>query len=184
MLSSGTNAAAQHKPPAFEPKKLSIVIPCYNQARFVGEAIESALGQVGAAVDVIVVNDGSTDETPAVVKQYGHRIRAFHQPNQGLSATRNRGFAEASGKYIVFLDSDDVYERHACKNMLLTAERTGADVVSGRVTRVLLSQDKTTGWYKRLFTGRAVYRGEMIPAASGVSIRLPNQGVISLSSST
>ena len=89
---------------------VSIVIPCYNQAPFVGEAIESALGQVGADVDVIVVNDGSTDGSPAIIDAFAAvdaRIRVLSQPNMGLSAARNAGLDAARGTVVIFLDADD-----------------------------------------------------------------------------
>ena len=77
----------------------------------------------------------------------------------GCSKPRNVGIDRARAPYVMFLDSDDVYERHACKNLLLSAERTGADVVAGRVVRVNLTRDRELPWAKKLFTGRAVYRG-------------------------
>ncbi len=85
----------------------SIVIPAYNYARFLPVAIESALAQDWSATEVIVVDDGSTDDTLEVVERYAGRIRSVRQPNRGLSAARNRGAAMATGDYVVFLDADD-----------------------------------------------------------------------------
>jgi glycosyltransferase involved in cell wall biosynthesis len=84
----------------------SILIPCFNQARFLPDAIESALAQAGTRIEVIVVNDGSTDATPAVARRYP-TVRLVEQPNRGLSAARNAGLAAAQGTYVVFLDADD-----------------------------------------------------------------------------
>jgi glycosyltransferase involved in cell wall biosynthesis len=84
---------------------VSIVIPCFNQARFLGDAIESALAQTYPALEILVLNDGSSDGTPEVAERYG--VRCVTQPNQGLSAARNRGLAETSGSLITFLDADD-----------------------------------------------------------------------------
>jgi glycosyltransferase involved in cell wall biosynthesis len=89
---------------------VSIVIPCYNQARFVGEAIESARRQVGAEVEVIVVNDGSTDRSPAIIDAFAAidaRVRVISQPNRGLSSARNAGLDAARGTIVIFLDADD-----------------------------------------------------------------------------
>src|SRR5215216_3617571 len=83
-----------------EGGKVSVVIPCYNQARFLGEAIESILSQGYSDVEVIVVDDGSTDDTEEVASKYATedcRVRLIRQENRGLAGARNRGLAEARG---------------------------------------------------------------------------------------
>lgn len=85
----------------------SIVIPTYNYGRYVGRAIDSALACRGPAREVIVVDDGSTDDTTAVLQAYGSQIIACRQANQGVSVARNRGIAAASGEFVVCLDADD-----------------------------------------------------------------------------
>src|SRR4028118_1383709 len=93
-----------------EEGKASVVIPCYNQARFLGEAIESVLSQTYTDFEVIVVDDGSTDDTAEVASSYAAedaRVRLVRQENRGLAGARNRGLAESRGEYVVFLDSDD-----------------------------------------------------------------------------
>jgi glycosyltransferase involved in cell wall biosynthesis len=85
---------------------ISVIIPCYNQAHFLGEAIESLLGQTYSNVEVIVVNDGSTDDTVEVAARYPG-VRCLSQKNQGLSAARNAGIRASQGGYLVFLDADD-----------------------------------------------------------------------------
>jgi hypothetical protein len=88
---------------------VSVVVPAYNLARFLGKAIDSALAQdwPAEALEVIVVDDGSTDETPQVLAAYGDRIRAVRQPNGGLVRAVDRGLAEATGDYVALLDADD-----------------------------------------------------------------------------
>ena len=88
---------------------VSVVIPAYNQGRFVAEAVESALCQSHSAIEVIVVDDGSTDNTPAILDAFSdrQRLRVIRQKNRGLPAARNRGLADAGGEFVVFLDSDD-----------------------------------------------------------------------------
>jgi glycosyltransferase involved in cell wall biosynthesis len=86
---------------------VSIVIPCYNQGRFLAQAIDSALGQTGEAVEVLVVNDGSADETRAVAASYGGTVRLIDQANQGTAAARNHGLRESAGPFVIFLDADD-----------------------------------------------------------------------------
>ncbi len=85
---------------------VTVVIPCYNQAHFLGEAIESVLAQSHPNLEVIVVDDGSPDNTSEVAAHYP-RVRCVRQENQGLSAARNSGLAVSEGEYVVFLDADD-----------------------------------------------------------------------------
>ena len=80
---------------------VSVVIPCFNQAEFLGEAIESALAQSTRPDEVIVVDDGSTDDTPDVAKQFGE-IRYLRQENRGLSEARNAGFHASRGEFLLF----------------------------------------------------------------------------------
>jgi len=86
---------------------ISIIIPTYNRANDVQRAIDSALAQTHQPCEVIIVDDGSTDTTPDLLTQYGQRIRALRQYNQGRSAARNTGLKLARGEYVIFLDSDD-----------------------------------------------------------------------------
>jgi GT2 family glycosyltransferase len=89
---------------------VSVIIPTYNRQKLVQEAITSVLRQTYADYEVIVVDDGSTDDTGLVLEQrYGATIRYFYQDNQGESAARNLGIGRAKGEYIAFLDSDDLW---------------------------------------------------------------------------
>jgi glycosyltransferase involved in cell wall biosynthesis len=89
-----------------EPGVVSVVIPCYNQARYLPQAIESALGQSHARREVVVIDDGATDDTSAVAGRYPD-VHCVRQRNQGLSAARNTGLRHSRGDYVVFLDADD-----------------------------------------------------------------------------
>jgi glycosyltransferase involved in cell wall biosynthesis len=91
-------------------KRLSIVIPNYNYGAFVGEAVESALAVEWPDVEVIVVDDGSTDDSLGVLRGFGDRIVLVAQENAGPRVACNRGFAESHGDVVIFLDSDDVLE--------------------------------------------------------------------------
>ena len=88
---------------------VSVIIPCYNQARFLAEAVESALNQDYPHKEVIVVNDGSSDNVREVAVKFEGRIVYVEQENKGSSTARNTGIRSARGEYIAFLDSDDVY---------------------------------------------------------------------------
>jgi glycosyltransferase involved in cell wall biosynthesis/SAM-dependent methyltransferase len=85
---------------------VSVIIPSYNHAHYLGQAIGSVLSQSYRNFEIIVVDDGSTDETSEVASRY-ERVRLFQQENQGLAGARNRGLGEAKGEYVVFLDADD-----------------------------------------------------------------------------
>jgi glycosyltransferase involved in cell wall biosynthesis len=89
---------------------VSVVIPTYNYGRFIAEAIESALGQTLTALEIVVVDDGSTDDTETVLRKFGGQVRYVKQLNIGVSEARNRGVDETKGELIAFLDADDIWE--------------------------------------------------------------------------
>jgi glycosyltransferase involved in cell wall biosynthesis len=91
------------------PPQLSVVVPTYNRAWCLAEALDSVLAQDVAGVELIVVDDGSTDGTPQLLAGYGGAIRILRQENRGVSAARNAGIAAARGGLVAFLDSDDVW---------------------------------------------------------------------------
>ncbi len=97
---------------------VSFVIPNYNHARYLGQAIASALAQTYPNVEVIVVDDGSTDDSRAVAAAFGDRIRYIYQQNAGLSAARNTGVRAAQGEYIALLDADDLVEPAYAERLL------------------------------------------------------------------
>ncbi len=95
--------------------KVSVIIPAYNGDRYLAAAIDSILAQTYRDLEIIVVDDGSTDNTPQVAQQYGtavHAVQYVSQANQGVAASRNLGMAKARGDYIAFLDQDDVFLPH------------------------------------------------------------------------
>jgi glycosyltransferase involved in cell wall biosynthesis len=110
---------------------VSVVIPTYNYARFVGEAVESALGQTYRNIEVIVVDDGSTDHTQDVLRRFGGAIASIRKQNQGLSAARNTGIMHARGAYVAFLDSDDIW---LPEKIALQMDAFGGDCSVGLVT--------------------------------------------------
>lgn len=103
---------------------VSAVIPVWNGAATIGEAIGSVLAQdFSGVVEIIVVNDGSTDGTPAVLGSYGERIRVIHQENRGLAAARNAGVAISRGDYLAFLDADDMWTQDKLAKTVSVLER-------------------------------------------------------------
>ena len=89
---------------------ISVVIPTYNRVTFLKDAIDSVLAQTFLDFELIVVDDGSTDDTPKLLSSYNNKVRVITQTNQGPSAARNRGIETAKGEWIAFLDSDDVWK--------------------------------------------------------------------------
>lgn len=92
-----------------ENPRVSVVIPTYNRGWIVNDAVDSVLNQAFQQYELIVVDDGSTDDTKAILREYGDRIRVIRQANRGVSAARNRGIRAAKAPLIAFLDSDDVW---------------------------------------------------------------------------
>jgi len=93
-------------------KLISVVIPTYNCAKYVKSAVQSVFDQSYANVEIIVVDDGSTDETMSVLQPFMNDIVYIHQENTGLPGARNRGIKEASGEYVAFLDADDRWRKN------------------------------------------------------------------------
>jgi glycosyltransferase involved in cell wall biosynthesis len=92
-----------------KPPKVSVIIPTYNRAGTLSECVESVLGQTFQDYELIVVDDGSTDDTREALERYRDKLHYIYQENQGPSRSRNRGISEARGELIAFLDSDDVW---------------------------------------------------------------------------
>ena len=89
--------------------EVSVVIPAYNSARFIGEALQSVFDQTFKDYEIIVVDDGSTDSTKQVIDRYGNKIRYVFQQQGGQAKARNRGIRDSLGRFIAFLDADDVW---------------------------------------------------------------------------
>lgn len=89
---------------------ISIIMPCFNAERFVAEAVNSVLNQTYPHVELIVVDDGSTDRSLEILQPYVDRIKVLFQPNRGPYPARNHGLSQASGDYVAFLDADDWWE--------------------------------------------------------------------------
>ena len=114
-------------------KSVSVIVPVYNVEKYLARCLDSLLGQTQPDIEILVVNDGSTDTSGRIVDEYAQkypdRIRAFHMENEGVSAARNRGVAEAEGKYLTFVDSDDYVTVDYLELMVEAAEKNHADLV-------------------------------------------------------
>ena len=120
---------------------VSVVIPVFNGERFLRDAVESVLAQQHAPVEIIIVDDGSTDGTADVARSLPERVRYLHQANQGPAAARNRGIELAQGSLIAFADADDLWPIDKFELQLPCLIRDPKiDIVLGRIQQVLLSE--------------------------------------------
>lgn len=110
---------------------VSIIIPCHNSARWLAEALESALAQTWSTVEIIVVDDGSTDGSGAVAQGFAARgVQVVSQPNQGAAAARNTGLRQARGAYVQFLDADDLLAPDKLERQVRLLEAKGRDCIA------------------------------------------------------
>lgn len=116
---------------------ISIIIPAYNAASYIEDCINSVISQTKKELEIIIINDGSTDNTLEIVKKYkDKRIKLFTTKNNGIGKTRNMGLKKAQGKYIFFLDSDDYIAKNAMENLYKKAIDLKADIVVGNMLRL------------------------------------------------
>jgi glycosyltransferase involved in cell wall biosynthesis len=124
---------------------VSVVIPTYNRAVKVCATIDSVLAQTFTDLEVVVVDDGSSDDTAQrLARGFGDRIRYFAQPNQGVSVARNTGISESRGKWIAFLDSDDLWERDKLERQLQALEHFGQCTACYTDTRLYNNPERRT----------------------------------------
>jgi glycosyltransferase involved in cell wall biosynthesis len=138
--------------------KLSVIIPCYNYAHYVGQAIDSVLAQRYPALDLVVVNDGSTDDSLAVIRSHARGATIVDQPNQGQVAACNAGFAASAGDVVLFLDADDLLEPAA---LIKVARAWSPDLSKVQYDLVVIDADgkdlgRRFGHFRRDFTVQRV----------------------------
>ena len=112
--------------------KVSVVIPVYNSAKYLRKCLDSIVAQTFADWEIVAVNDGSSDDSPAILDEYAARdarIQVIHRANGGVSAARNDGLEAAGGEYVIFVDSDDYLAPNALDVAVSAAECENADVV-------------------------------------------------------
>lgn len=120
------------------PSLVSIVIPVYNAIPYLDECLASVLAQTYPHIEVIMINDGSTDDSEKQLSEFAvsdERFKLYSQENHGLGYTRNRGLSLSKGKYIFFLDADDTIPKKAIKLLVAAAEENDADYAVGKVVR-------------------------------------------------
>src|ERR1700685_4717246 len=137
--------------------KVSVVIPTYNRAAKVPGAIESVLAQTVGDLEVIVVDDGSSDATgKSLAEMFGDRIRYYAQRNQGVSVARNKGIAEARGEWIAFLDSDDRWEKEKLEGKFKALDQFGPQCGACYTDTRLLDNRKTGRLFRRARRGSGI----------------------------
>ena len=116
---------------------ISVIVPCYNADRYLNVCLESLKAQKTPLIEMILIDDGSTDATGAILDAFAageSRARVLHMPNSGVSAARNRALELATGRYIAFVDADDALEENGLMLLFQHAVRTGAQIVSANHT--------------------------------------------------
>ena len=109
---------------------ISIVVPVYNAEKYLDRCLTSLVEQTKKEIEIIIINDGSTDNSEKVIKKFkDDRIKYIKNTNQGIGATRNEGIAKATGKYLMFIDSDDYLEENTCELLFNKAEKDNLDMV-------------------------------------------------------
>lgn len=107
---------------------VSVIIPSYNRKTLISETVANLLAQTQPPDEIIVVDDGSTDNSVEVIRTFGNKVKLIQQPNQGPGAARNAGLQIASGEFIQFQDSDDLFSLNKIEAQVKLLERTGADI--------------------------------------------------------
>lgn len=136
--------------------KISVIIPVYNTEKYLAECLDSVLNQTFTDWEAICIDDGSTDNSLEILKEYAKkdkRIKILTQKNQGLSATRNRGIKIATGKYISFIDSDDKIDKNFYSVLFESAEKYNADIAVAEM-KIVNKTDIQTNTIKKFITNK------------------------------
>lgn len=146
--------------------KLSLIVPVYNTQDYLKECLDSLMAQTWRDVEIICVDDGSTDDSARILSEYGRfddRIHIIRQENKGLSAARNAGLRAASGDYVGFVDSDDVLERTACERLAMEILGKEPDLIifgAKTIPERALQEDR---WLKSVLSpGDVMLRGDAL----------------------
>lgn len=138
---------------------LTVIVPVYNVEKYLEQCLESICRQTYENLEILVVDDGSTDASLTIAEQFAEvdqRIRIIRQPNAGLGAARNSGIREASGEFIAFVDSDDLVQKDAYKVMLKSLKASGSDFVVGSLNRLIGSKREVPAWAKKVHASNRI----------------------------
>ena len=132
--------------------KITVIIPVYNVEQYLRDALESVIQQTYDNLEIILIDDGSTDNSGKMCDEYAlkdNRIKVFHQENKGLPSARNTGLKNATGEYIMFIDSDDKFELQSCEIMYKVIKKTESDYVIGNYINI---DEDGTKWNNPVFS--------------------------------
>ena len=160
---------------------VSVVIPCYNGAPFLRDTLGSATNQSHPPIEVLVVDDGSTDDSAAIADSFGPPVRVIRQENQGESVARNRGIDEARGSWIAFLDADDLWEPTKLQRQL---EVAGTDALATHtevrffgdrdgVSNVASTPENVRYTIERMCVSNPVLNGSSLMVRASSKVRFP-----------
>ncbi|MFE2060590.1 glycosyltransferase [Streptomyces sp. NPDC059446] len=143
---------------------VTVVIPAYNAATTIAKALQSAVNQTYELVEIVIVDDASTDNTLDIVKSFAGtdgRVRVLRRPTNsgGVGAPRNMGIAQAAGQYVMFLDADDELPPRACELLVAGALETGSDITAGKAVRVNRATGESEGWAPEVYAMRRTVPG-------------------------
>lgn len=155
----------------------SIIIPCYNAEKYIAETIQSVLDQTYQKWELIIIDDGSTDSSSKIVTNYlnDNRISFHYQKNSGVSSARNNGFTKACGKYITFLDADDVWHKDNLEEKVNYLKNNPVDVVYSRYDTINEKSQSTSKFKNKascpVLKDILLQKGNYSTAPSGLVIK-------------
>ncbi len=151
---------------AREGNLVSVIIAAFNSESYLGEAIASVLDQDRDPLEVIVADDGSTDNTGAIARGFGPRLRVVHGADEGLAATRNRGTAAADGRFLLHMDADDLLAPNAIRALMDVFEQDASCDISAGMFSCFVSPELSSDVASRFPTPAGPQRGHL----SGVAL--------------
>ncbi|MFT4519066.1 MAG: glycosyltransferase involved in cell wall biosynthesis [Halioglobus sp.] len=164
------------------PTRISVVIPVFNGSKYIAQAISSVRANEYADIEIVVVDDGSTDDTAIVIDQSCPDVRYIHQENAGTGAARNYGVRESTGEFIAFLDADDLWtQQKLALQVSAFASDSNLDVVWGHVQEFTEDQNPEESAGRPLagqHPGAALFRADALRNSGGFSIGLRNAEVV------
>lgn len=131
------------------PDLVSFIVPVYNVENYLADCLDSIIKQTYENIEIILVNDGSTDSSPSICKEYltkDNRIKLINKQNGGVSDARNIGMDVAKGEWITFVDSDDVITEDYCTSLINTTNESSSDIAIGGVKKIYMDKSENDKW--------------------------------------